>query len=82
MDWTALSTPIVIAAVPVVVAFVKKWFPSWLIPPIATLIGGAGETLAAYLLNKPLDPTTIAIAGIAGVGLREFYDQLKKASAA
>lgn len=79
MDWTALSTPVVVATVPIVVAFTKQWLPTWLIPSLAVVLGGVGEVLAAFVLNKPLDPVTIAVAGIAGVGLREFVDQIKKA---
>lgn len=81
MDWTALSTPVVVAAVPIVVAFAKKWLPGWLLPSLAAVLGGLGEVLAAWMLNTPLDPVTMAIAGIAGVGLREFVVQLTKPAA-
>jgi hypothetical protein len=79
MDWTVLSTPVVVAAVPIVVAFIKKWLPSWLIPPVAIVLGGLAEALAAWTLNRPVDPTVLAVAGVAGVGLRELVDQFKKA---
>jgi hypothetical protein len=69
MDWTALTTPIVVAIVPVLVIGVKKALSPapWLIPPIAIILGGIADALAAYVTSQPMNPTTIALAGIAGV---------------
>ena len=83
MDWSQLLQPLVVAAVPIAVAGVKKMVStkSWLLPPMAAGFGVAADVIVAYTTNQPVNPATGAVLGLAGVGLREFVDQFKKATA-
>lgn len=79
-DWLGMLPAVIVAAVPLVVAGIKKKLATWLIPILATFLGVAADFLAAYALNKPVTPMLGAIFGLAGVGLREIVDQLRKAT--
>ena len=65
---------------PVIVGLIRTFaarLPKWLIPIIAPIIGAVGTTA----IN--MDTSSIvsgAVAGLVGVGLREVYDQINKAS--
>jgi hypothetical protein len=82
MDLHALIAPVIIAVVPIVLAVGKRALGSatWLIPPIAAGLGALADALAAYLTNVPVTPHVGMALGLAGVGLRELVDQMKKAS--
>lgn len=81
MDWTPVLQPVIVAAVPIAVAGVKKAVATkpWLLPPMAGAFGVVADALVAYVTNTPMNPSTGAVLGLAGVGLREFVDQFRKA---
>lgn len=69
--------------VPMVVSQVKKLdMPTWLLPIVSVLLGGATE-----VVNQAIGGAGVSIApaesgamlGLAGVGVREVFDQLRKA---
>jgi hypothetical protein len=76
ISWWLIVIP---AAVPLVIAVVKVLVPkvpkTWL-PILAPVLGA----LAEFLVTGTFDQGTLlgAIAGSAGVGLREIVDQLRK----
>ena len=82
MDWTTLTAPVIIAVVPAVLAYGKRLVGAhtWLIPPIAAALGVVADFLVAYASNAPTAPGTGAVLGLAGVGLREAVDQMRKAT--
>lgn len=68
--------------VPIVIAVAKMFIPKlpgWTLPILAPLLGA----IADYLMTGTFGQGTImgAIAGSAGVGLREIADQVQKANA-
>lgn len=78
VNWALLLIPVV---VPVVIAIAKMLIPKlpkWTLPILAPLLGAAAD----YLTTGSFGNGTImgAIAGSAGVGLRELVDQLRKAN--
>lgn len=79
----AYLTPVIVAAVPLAVMLLKKVISPapWVLPILAGALGVAADALAAYALNVPVSPQVGAVLGLAGVGLREIVDQLKKAAA-
>lgn len=77
-NWVLLLIPVV---VPIIIAGIKLVVPQlspWKLPLLAPILGA----LADYLASGNLGATTVAgaIAGSAGVGLREVVDQIKKRS--
>ena len=79
------ANAIITLAVPVLSPLVTaglKWLqpriPSWAIPTICTALG----TLGAYIAQwSAVGQTNVAVAiglGLAGIGVREVLDQLKK----
>jgi hypothetical protein len=73
--------PVIIAAVPVVVMFVKKLLPSSaspLIPLLAVVVGPVLDFGVSWLTGKAADPTAGAMYGALGVVLREVGDQIRK----
>ena len=81
LDWQSLMGPVVIALVPIIVALLKKLIPesmSWLFPVLATVLGAALDTLSQYTTGISRGPAAGAALGLAGVGLREVIDQLRK----
>jgi hypothetical protein len=71
---TPVVTPIIIAAIKGITLKVPKWS----LPLLAGLIGGLIDTLGALATNDQFSPIHGAFLGLAGVGLREALDQLKK----
>ncbi|OFV86874.1 MAG: hypothetical protein A3J75_00150 [Acidobacteria bacterium RBG_16_68_9] len=81
LDLMTIITPIIIAAVPVAVLFIKKLIPTsltWVIPILATVLGGVADATVAWAASRPASPMTAIMTGLAAVGLREIVDQLKK----
>ena len=73
---------IVIAVVPVVVAALKKGIvsiPKWLLPVIAAALGPVVDSLLAWLSGIESAGLAAVALGLAGVGLREVYKQIKDA---
>jgi len=72
--------------VPTVIAFLKTKvmpsLPAWTIPILAGVLGPAIDFALAFLASKTADPKLGLLYGLAGVGIREVYDQGKKALAA
>lgn len=86
MDIAALindiGLPLIAAVVPVIVAAFKKLLPkvpTFLLPLLAPLLGAAGDFLLSLLAGVPATGWKGALAGLAGVGVREIVDQTKKA---
>lgn len=61
-----------------------KWFlpriPSWTIPIICTALGTLSGYIGQLSLGGDLSVFAMAGLGIAGIGVRELLDQLKKVS--
>ncbi len=55
--------------------------PKWTIPLLVPILGGAADAVIAYVAGGTPNPIVGAILGSVGMNLREFIDQLKKASA-
>ena len=74
-----LGDPKVLALVsPLIVSLVKQLtskVPSWALPLLSVLVGAVG----AGLTGTPV--VAGAVAGAAGIGIRELVDQAKKAAA-
>ncbi len=89
MDYAALISqiglPLVAVLVPLIVAVVKKLLPqipSMVLPIIALLLGPAMDFVISLLPGVESSSTVMAaLAGLAGVGLREIKDQVGKAIA-
>ena len=83
MDWAQLIQPVLIAASPIAVALIKRAEPpTWTLPLICAGLAVAADTLSAVVTNVSVGPTTAAALGLAGVGVREIVDQLRRALAA
>jgi uncharacterized YccA/Bax inhibitor family protein len=81
----AIGMPLIVIAVPLVVAFLKSMFtklPAMLIPIIAALLGPVGDFALQLISSYQGIGWTAALLGVAGVGVREIFDQLKKATSA
>jgi hypothetical protein len=77
-----IGLPLIAVIVPLIVAAFKKVvpdIPSFLLPVIAPVLGAGGGLLLAWLASVPGGGWKGAAAGLAGVGVRELVDQLKKA---
>jgi len=78
-----IGLPMVALLVPLIVALFKtKIMPSvpvWLIPILAMILGPLGEFAVAKLSGGTWTGVAGALAGLAGVGVREIVDQMKKA---
>lgn len=83
-ELTGLMTPLIIAAVPIVVLGLKKWvLPAnrpWMFPLIATVLGSVADVLGAVATAGVGPKWYGVVTGLATVGLREIVDQLKKAT--
>ena len=80
-DWKVLLTPLIIAAVPVIVIVVKRFIPAkWSVayPLAAAALGPALDWLVGYLADQSVGARWGVVLGLAGVGLREIVDQLRK----
>lgn len=83
-DWSALLMPLIIATVPIIVIFAKKLIPakySVFYPVLATVLGPVLDYIAAWASSNPARPGLGVALGLAGVGLRELIDQMKKSVA-
>jgi hypothetical protein len=72
-------TPVV---VPMLIALVKKVLPqvpSWALPIIAPLLGVALEVINSLATTQAANFWAAAALGLAGIGVREVADQVKKA---
>lgn len=82
MDWLNILTPVIIALVPLLVMVAKRWIPKrmpWVYPLLATGIGAALDAVTQALTLTPAGSSWRGVVlGLAGVGLREIYDQLQK----
>lgn len=81
-DLAALYLGLVTAIVPLVLAGVRSAvvrIPSWVIPIAAPFLGAALDVGLHYSgVYSSSQPLAAAFFGMAGVGLREIVDQLKK----
>ena len=78
MSWVQILIPVL---VPLLIAggkFLIPRIPSWLLPIVAPILGGAVDAIAAYASGGTANPVLGAALGSAGVGLREIVDQMKK----
>lgn len=75
--------PLIVMAVPLAVAALKKvaTVKPWLIPVLVPLLGAIGEAIAAYVSQTTPSPLVGSMLGMVGLWLREFVDQMKKATA-
>ena len=79
---TSVGTPLLAVVVPLIIAAFKRALPSipgWAIPLLAPALGAAGDVLLSLLMHVPVTGWKGALAGLAGVGVREVVDQAKKA---
>ena len=78
-----IGLPIVALLVPLLVQLFKTRIvpsiPIWLIPILAMVLGPLGEFVVTKLSGTAMTGWAGALAGLAGVGVREIVDQLKKA---
>jgi hypothetical protein len=76
---------LITALVPLVIAGAKAAaarIPTWVLPIAAPLIGAGLDIAAHYIgLTEGTQPIFAAIFGMAGTGLREIVDQLRKTAA-
>ena len=75
---------IVVALVPVIVAAIKGAIgniPKWLLPVLAAALGPAVDAVLAALNGTDATGLAAVALGLAGVGLREVYKQIKDALA-
>jgi hypothetical protein len=70
---------LIAAVVPLLVAFyrakVHPGIPKWAIPILAGALGPAIDQLLAFTTAYQGNATMAALLGVAGVGIREIYDQ-------
>lgn len=79
---TQVGMPIIMVLVPLAVAAFKKAIPSipkWALPILATALGPVFDLAIQYVAGLPSVGAMAALAGLAGVGLRELKDQAGKA---
>lgn len=80
----AISQPAIALAVPLIVAALKRFverIPVWLLPILAGALGPGVDQLLALIASTPAQGTKAVLLGLAGVGVREVYDQARKAMA-
>jgi hypothetical protein len=77
-----IGLPLIAVLVPIIIAAFKNLLPkvpSWALPLLAPILGAAGDAVLALLAGVPVTGWQGALAGLAGVGVREVVDQAKKA---
>lgn len=86
MDLAALipqiGLPLIAVVVPLAIGAFKKLIPSiptMFLPIIAPVLGALLDLGLAYLASIPATGLAGALAGLAGVGVREIKDQATKA---
>ena len=78
----AIGMPLIAALVPLVVAFIRRMLPSIpksLLPILAAVVGPVVDQLLALIPTMNAIGWQAALLGLAGVGVREVFDQSKKA---
>jgi len=79
---TQLGPLLLAVVVPIIIAGVKKvvpLIPGWLIPIIAPAVGYLANLISGLLGGVKTDSAfAAALLGLAGVGIREIFDQIKK----
>lgn len=81
MNTTSVITILTPILAPLAVALAKTIsarLPRWTLPLIAGLIGGLIDICAALLTSHEFSGANGVLLGLAGVGLRELVDQLRK----
>ncbi len=77
-----IGQPALVLAVPLVIAGIKKaisTLPKWALPALAPLIAILGDFVVGLVTGVSIaSPFVAALLGLAGTGLREVVDQLKK----
>lgn len=77
-----IVTALIPILVPMVVSQIKKFnMPKWLIPVLSMLLGAATEVtaqLAGGVSVTTAAPIDGGMLGLAGVGIREIYNQITK----
>jgi hypothetical protein len=82
LDWQTLFGPVLIAMIPVLVNYMKKLIPdkmSWTVPILAMILGPIADQVSLRATGVGVGPATAAALGLAGIGLREIINQLRKA---
>jgi len=81
MEWQT----IIVAITPVLIEVIK-WaapkIPGKIIPIVAPALGAMADMAGSYAGLWASNPIAGALLGMAGVGLRELYDQLMKSKIA
>ncbi len=78
--------PIVTVLIPVVIPMIVSQLkrlnmPKWLIPVMSMVLGAATEVTAQLAGGAPMTasmPVDGGVLGLAGVGIREVFDQIRK----
>lgn len=81
MDWNTLLAPVIIAAVPILVLFIKKAIPerfTFVLPLIATALGPLLDFVSLKATGVGHGALSGVLYGMSGVALREVIDQVKK----
>lgn len=80
-----IGLPLIAIVVPLIVALFRKIMPkipSWLLPVIALALGPLADFIVAKLTGVSAGTGIMAaLAGLAGVGVREVFNQIGKAIA-
>ena len=66
---------------PIVVAVVKHFFPGVpgvTLPVLATGVGAATDAVSGVATGTEISPVEGSVLGLAGVGVREVFDQVKQ----
>lgn len=77
-----IGLPLIAVLVPLVVGLFKKIvpdIPKWMLPVLAGLLGPVFDLGIAAISGAEFSGIAGALAGLAGVGLREVKDQVVKA---
>lgn len=78
----AIGMPLIAALVPIIVAGIRKLLPGIpkpILPILAAVAGPAVDQLLALIPTIDAIGWQAAVLGLAGVGVREVFDQSKKA---
>lgn len=74
---TAIVVPLVVSGLRLLIPNL----PKWLLPIGAAILGVGADLLTQFAAGASLGMIPGALLGLAGVGIREIVDQLKKAGA-
>ncbi len=77
-----IVTVLIPVLVPMIVSQLKKLpMPTWVIPIMSMILGAATEVTAQLAGGAPITasmPVDGGVLGLAGVGIREVFDQIRK----